>query len=258
MLQASTVRFDALVVEDDEALLQETLETLQSAAISARGATSAVGALDLVSPRDAPALIVTDLVLPNQNGLQIVDSVRAKVGARIPFIVLSGRVTLDEVLHAVCRGVSDILVKPLRCSALIDSCRGLLGGTAQRPDSAASDGLDWQDIQIAKALLATMSDDMESLPSDLCDSVSLKILLEMFVLPLSARPVQQKYLAHWASSSSTGSRRVEGLVAAGYLTQSENSHDHRRSDIDISRAGIAAIKRYVRAVKARLLWSMSP
>jgi DNA-binding response OmpR family regulator len=243
----------ALVVDDDQDLLAEILEALGNAGISARGATGGPEAMHLLNDGCHPAVVLADLALPGYGGLEVVEAIRKSTDTRTPFIVLSGRVTLDEVLKAVRMGVWDILVKPLRPSSLVESCRAaILGSSVRRAPTH-----DAQDVRVAKALLATMSDDLSDLPRELTDPVNLKIMLQLYVQAPSQPPVALKYLVPWAGSNSTASRRIDELANAGLIEKSSCPIDHRRSDIKISPVGVEIVLRYLTAVRARLASEVS-
>jgi len=236
-----------LVIDDDEGLLAEIVETLDNASFPAWGCRNWPETREVVSRGHHPNLILTDLALPGRGGLEIVDGVRNICGSSPPFIVLSGCVTLDEVLRAVRMGVADILVKPMRPESLVDSCRAaLIGSNIHRTPAHLP-----QHVQIAKALLSTMSEDLSDLPRELADSVNLKIMLELYILSPEC-PVQMKYLVQWAGSNSTASRRVDDLAAAGLIDKKENCADHRRTDITISPKGIETVGRYLQSVHLRM------
>jgi len=238
----------ALVIDDDQELLAEILEALSNAGIAALGATGGMEAMQLMNDGCSPAVVLADLALPGYGGLDVVKAIRESADRRTPFIVLSGRVTLDEVVKAVRMGVWDILVKPVLTNSLVDSCRAAILDSSVR----GAPNRESRDVRVAKALLAAMSDDLSGLPRQLADSVNLKILLQLYVQSPSQRFVSLKHLVTWAGSNSTASRRIDDLANAGLIEKSECPIDHRRSDIRISSVGLEIVVRYLAAVRARL------
>lgn len=64
----------------------------------------------LASPESAVDLVLLDLSLPDSEGLETLEAIRA-AGPRVPVVVLSGRADEGLALEAVRRGAQDYLVK---------------------------------------------------------------------------------------------------------------------------------------------------
>jgi two-component system, NtrC family, nitrogen regulation response regulator GlnG len=128
-----------LVVEDDpaialivrEALRDEAAEIVVAATLAARDTALAAG---------LPALLITDVVLPDGDGLDSLP--RALRDADVPVIVLSAQNTLDTAVRAADKGSYDYLPKPFDLTELIASVRAALARrtstTAQVADDAAA------------------------------------------------------------------------------------------------------------------------
>ncbi len=63
-------------------------------------------------------VVVLDLLLPGESGLEILDSVR-KAGVNVPIIVLTALGSVDDRVTGLKRGADDYLVKPFEMSELI-------------------------------------------------------------------------------------------------------------------------------------------
>lgn len=102
---------DILVVEDDPDLRELLLEELQDSDHACTG----VG--DLKSARrflqgEAPKLVVSDLHLPDGNGLDLLEELRV-LPVTPSFIVITAFGTIDQAVDALKRGADDFLTKPL-------------------------------------------------------------------------------------------------------------------------------------------------
>ena len=112
MLSSDGSKVDVLLVEDDDhfaRLLQEYFKLYKAVELSctvARSLGDAVTALETV-PFD---IVVSDLGLPDSQGLQTIDGIMA-VAPTTPLVVLTGRDDVETGVEAVRRGVSDYLVK---------------------------------------------------------------------------------------------------------------------------------------------------
>ncbi len=72
--------------------------------------TESLKALDLVE-RERPDLIVTDLVMPKLDGIDILEQIKDR-HPEIPVIVLTGYATVDSAVMAMKKGASDYVSKP--------------------------------------------------------------------------------------------------------------------------------------------------
>jgi DNA-binding response OmpR family regulator len=117
-----------LIVEDDE-----DVRALFEAAVRREGfkvetSPDGLDALNKVK-RQAPDLVVLDLMLPVFGGYEMLKRLQGGEGARIPVIVVSGRYT-DPPTVALIRGeanVVEFIEKPVSPSALTESVHRHLG-----------------------------------------------------------------------------------------------------------------------------------
>jgi two-component system NtrC family response regulator len=100
-----------ILVVDDEADMVETLEQILSRSeYDVVTATESVKAFDLVS-KEQPDLIITDLVMPELDGVDLMERVKAHY-PHIPVVLLTGYATVDSAVDAMKKGASDYLSKP--------------------------------------------------------------------------------------------------------------------------------------------------
>ena len=100
-----------ILVVDDEADMVETLEQILSKSdYEVITATDSSKAFDLVA-KEQPDLIITDLVMPELDGINFLELVKAHY-PNIPVILLTGYATVDSAVDAMKKGASDYLSKP--------------------------------------------------------------------------------------------------------------------------------------------------
>jgi two-component system KDP operon response regulator KdpE len=122
-----------LVVDDDpqirrairEALAREGIE-VETAADGAEGVRSAA--------ENDFSLVITDLSMPNLDGLELVREVRRR--SAVPILVLTVRSEEREKVRLLDAGADDYVVKPFGVAELVARARALLRRTAPRAPEA--------------------------------------------------------------------------------------------------------------------------
>lgn len=131
-----------LVVEDEEktrSSLAEGLGLEEWQVLTAETGNAAVRAL----ASEHFDLIVLDWMLPDQDGLDILQQLRAR-GLQTPVLMLTARSTLDDRVKGLENGADDYLPKPFAFAELIARCRALL----RRPIVQTGRQLDYADLQL--------------------------------------------------------------------------------------------------------------
>lgn len=115
-----------LVVDDDPDLL--TLIGIQLRQHGHKVITAAAGqeALDIVAENGLPEVAVLDVAMPEMNGLELLERLRAcDGGAKLPAIFLSARVAPADIAAGEARGVL-YLTKPFVMRALLSAIDSLV------------------------------------------------------------------------------------------------------------------------------------
>ena len=121
---------DILIVDDDAAIRTVVAQSLKRTGYAVRTAAS-LAELRRELARQRPDLLVTDVVLPDGDGL---DHAATLAGQGFPVIVLSARNTLATAVRATEAGAYEYLPKPFDLDALTDAVRAAL---ARSPAGAA-------------------------------------------------------------------------------------------------------------------------
>ena len=120
-----------LLVDDDQSSLDLMSAYLSGTGLRVRFARDGMEALDLLR-RAHPGAIVLDIRLPQVDGWQVLDALRADPGtADIPVVVVS---IVDERKRGLALGAADYLLKPVNRDDLL----GALRRTGALPDTEAS------------------------------------------------------------------------------------------------------------------------
>lgn len=114
-----------LLVEDDALIRQTTLDFLEVEDYQVLSAENGVEGLALAR-RYAPALIISDLVMPQMDGYQLLEALHQNVlTTQIPFVFLSAKAEKVAIAQALQAGAADFLVKPFNLGellAVIEAC----------------------------------------------------------------------------------------------------------------------------------------
>jgi CheY-like chemotaxis protein/MinD-like ATPase involved in chromosome partitioning or flagellar assembly len=104
---------------DDEEQIRKLLSTyLTRQGYEVALATDGYEALKVVRQR-APALVITDVGMPNMNGFELTRRLRADhKTARIPVLMLSARKEADDVLTGYSEGADEYVAKPIEMTVL--------------------------------------------------------------------------------------------------------------------------------------------
>ncbi|WP_033922867.1 sigma 54-interacting transcriptional regulator, partial [Sphingomonas sp. 37zxx] len=123
-----------LVCDDDAAIRTVIAQSLRRAGHR----VTTVATLALLQAETAnglPDVVVTDVILPDGNGLDLVMTLTQQ-HPRLPVIVLSAQNTLTTAVRATEAGAFDYLPKPFDLDVLADTVRGALARRMVRPVDA--------------------------------------------------------------------------------------------------------------------------
>jgi DNA-binding response OmpR family regulator len=113
-----------LVVEDDRALAQFLQKGLLLEGHTVDLAGDGEAALQQAEEH-APDLMVLDLGLPERDGTEVLEAMRARA-ADTPVLVLTGRSHVRERVHCLDMGADDFMLKPFSFHELMARCRAIL------------------------------------------------------------------------------------------------------------------------------------
>lgn len=115
-----------LVVDDEPDFCQVVREILSIDGMLVSEAHSVTQALATLA-RHTPDLVLTDVMMPEIDGLEFVRSLRSQpLWSRIPAVVVSARVLSEDREAALRAGANAFLPKPFSARELRDTIRPLL------------------------------------------------------------------------------------------------------------------------------------
>ena len=119
----SKVPFTILIVEDNPTDIELMLHALEQASLKPLGGdfemevrANAEGALQLLSERSVD-LVLTDMMLPGMNGLDLVSRLQA-IDPNLPVLVVTRVNAVVQAVDAMRRGAFDYVLKPVNAEDL--------------------------------------------------------------------------------------------------------------------------------------------
>lgn len=108
-----------LLVDDDTTLLEVYVDLLREAGYAVEAASSGPRAKELIAA-SAFDLVLTDIVMPDTNGIEVLRAVRER-DLDVPVLLVTGSPTMETAIQAVEMGALRYLVKPMAGSALLEA-----------------------------------------------------------------------------------------------------------------------------------------
>jgi DNA-binding response OmpR family regulator len=132
-----STRHKLLIIEDDAMVQDSIASLLDLAGYTVVAAGDGCEGLVVLS-EERPDLVITDVVMPRLNGIEMIRSVRRfpSVLSRVPIIVLTGSVS-EFGSEAISAGADRALAKPVDLKALLAHVRYLLKPAAAAARSAS-------------------------------------------------------------------------------------------------------------------------
>ncbi len=149
---------DILIVDDDETMLEITVDTLESLGASAEQARNGLEALGMIEHRHLAGkdynVILIDWRMPEIDGLETIRRIRSEIDADVPILLMSAYDWSDIEDKAKEAGADGFVSKPLFRSTLYDKINSLIG--KESGSSVPED--DYSDLQGLHILVAEDND----------------------------------------------------------------------------------------------------
>lgn len=134
-----------ILIVEDEMAIREMVKFGLSGNYSFSEAASLAEAQQFLAER-RPNLILLDWMLPDGNGLRLLETLRKTEDRRdIPVLMLTARSGETDIVRGLDSGADDYLTKPFSIAELASRIKALL---RRVPDDKTSEHLSWQDIHI--------------------------------------------------------------------------------------------------------------
>ncbi len=258
-----------LLIEDDAVTLENYGELLVRSGIAHKSTRSGAEGLSLLDADPSIDVVVTDLMLPDIDGLGVLNALRSLLAGRpwIQAIVVTGRPSIETAIQALRLEAVDFLTKPIAPSDFIAAVqrararafsvrfRGLGSAhsaahhagtrTATKPDGSI-------DIEFVRSLVKARALRTKMFQSELFAEPAWDMLLDLLIAHLSGKKVYVTSLCIAAGVPiATAFRRIEDLAANGLISKTRDSKDTRRVFVQLTDAGYRKMADYLNAVSAQ-------
>lgn len=123
------------VVDDDSALRDSLAFMLETNDIGTRLYADAAQLLDAATGTTLEGCILTDVRMPDMNGIELVRQLRA-LGVTLPVVVMTGHADVPLAIEAIRAGVQNFIEKPFTDEVLLDALRPALDNASDVTASA--------------------------------------------------------------------------------------------------------------------------
>lgn len=114
-----------ILVVDDDVVFRELLTWgLKSAGYDALGADNGREAVPVIE-KGTPDVIILDLLMPEMDGLRLLNWMKDEAQLSIPTLVLTGIEDRAFAVDALVAGATDVLVKPVELQTLLEKLERL-------------------------------------------------------------------------------------------------------------------------------------
>ena len=127
-------------VEDDASIRELVLYTLRASGFEARGFAES-GAFWEAMCEHVPDLVLLDIMLPGEDGLEILKKLRSSpLTEQLPVILATARGSEYDKVVGLDTGADDYIAKPFGMMEMVSRIRAVLRRTARQPSGVLSCG----------------------------------------------------------------------------------------------------------------------
>jgi CheY-like chemotaxis protein len=240
-----------LLVDDDRDVLEELQEGLASLGYATLAAFTAQEALELVQRHVSLRIVVTDLMMPQIDGIELLQKLAARRHSRpLSAIVMTGNAALDRAVAALRLNAVDFLQKPVSAEEVAKSVEHALsliedGAAVDKPPAAQPDYL--------RALVAARADREAIFEAGLFSDPAWEMLLDLAFAEATGRSISVTSLCLASGASTTTAlRRIDDLQEAGLLERVPDPSDRRRILVTMTLKGREKMELFVQRTAKRL------
>lgn len=119
-----------LIVEDDKIMSDNLVALLTPEGYEVEVASDGVDALKMIVDTK-PALIITDILMPNLSGLELLNIYKSQLFEETPVVVISSMEGYDVQYFSIAVGAAAYFVKPYSGAEVVQTVNDLLAKTVE-------------------------------------------------------------------------------------------------------------------------------
>lgn len=218
-----------LVIDDERDATAEMVEVIAGYGYRAFGAVSLHEARTILESHSEIAVIVCDIRMPGENGLDFLNEVSKRQGMlAVRTLMVTGYATFESVVVALRNRAFDFLTKPLSRESLLFRIDDAMAEIALLRADDKHDALALKNIMRKRATRAKLFEHFEY------SEAAWDILIELTAAKLENRRLDVSGLSLLTHvSRTTAWRTIQTLVTAGMLVRVEDPEDRRRVHIEL-------------------------
>jgi CheY-like chemotaxis protein len=116
-----------LLVDDEEQILKSLRRLLELSGYHVNIAHNGIEALKKIK-LDRYNVVIADIEMPQMDGLELLERIRNDIDYTLPVILMTGYLKAEHAIHAIRKGASDFIRKPIDTKQLIKSVNSLIAG----------------------------------------------------------------------------------------------------------------------------------
>jgi two-component system, OmpR family, response regulator MprA len=132
-----------LVVDDERAVRESLRRALELEGYEIALADDGLAALETLEVGGEPDAMILDVLMPGLDGLEVARRIR-RGGSRLPILMLTARVEVDDRVAGLDAGADDYVTKPFALEELLARVRALL----RRTHEDGTDKLVFADLEL--------------------------------------------------------------------------------------------------------------
>ena len=132
-----------LVVDDERAVRESLRRALELEGYEIELADDGIAALETLEASGEPDAMILDVLMPGLDGLEVARRLR-RGGSRLPILMLTARVEVDDRVAGLDAGADDYVTKPFALDELLARMRALL----RRAQEEGPEKLGFADLEL--------------------------------------------------------------------------------------------------------------
>lgn len=256
-----------LIVDDDVAFLEESVELLSRLGYHCIPAADAPAALQILANDAAIGIVITDIRMPGMDGLSLLNELSERFMQMRPMvgIVMTAQSSIDQLVTAMRASAIDFIEKPVTVDGMAAALRRATSRWARlatqyrlarlaepHRSSAASDGTEPRQPSVeelqkfATALLKARQTRAKYFNPQILSGPAWGMLIDLTAAGLKGEALPTSSVCATSGVSfSTALRHVAQLVDAGLVRRAGDPSDKRRTLLQIEPEALDLMVRYL-------------